>query len=184
LLAQVPAGSQVTVLGITDKSFAQPDILLLATIPDDPGYFGERLKSAQLQLVHAWNARSANLAPNFRQTDILGALLLAGEIFNQQNSAGDKTLVILSDMRQQTADLDLESPSTVPRFYSMRKKARSICDARLGRVRVYILGVDGAGKSLSYWRSLQQFWTDYIRVSGASLESYMALREQRWPVVK
>jgi hypothetical protein len=45
----------------------------------------------------------------------------------------------IPDMRQQTANLDLESPSRVPRFDRMRKKARSICDAGLGRVRVYIL---------------------------------------------
>jgi len=57
LLAEVPADSRVAIIGITDKSFAQPDILLAATIPGDAGYFGERLKSAQLELVRAWKAR-------------------------------------------------------------------------------------------------------------------------------
>jgi hypothetical protein len=33
----------VTVIGITDHSFGKPDILLSARIPDDAGYFGERL---------------------------------------------------------------------------------------------------------------------------------------------
>jgi hypothetical protein len=41
LLAQIPANSQVTIIGITDQSFSQSDILLSATVPDDPGYFGD-----------------------------------------------------------------------------------------------------------------------------------------------
>jgi hypothetical protein len=60
LLTQVPADSRVTIIGITDKSFAQPDILLAATIPSDAGYFGERLKAAQLQIMRAWKLRSRN----------------------------------------------------------------------------------------------------------------------------
>ena len=43
LLATVPAGSKVTVIGITENSFAQPYVLLSATVSDDQGYFGERL---------------------------------------------------------------------------------------------------------------------------------------------
>ena len=35
LLAQVRAGSRVTIIGVTHRSFAQPDILLSATIPTD-----------------------------------------------------------------------------------------------------------------------------------------------------
>jgi hypothetical protein len=177
VFAQIPANTHVTVIGITDRSFAQPDILLSATIPDDPGYFGERLKSAQLQLVGAWQARSAKLKPEFRQTDIVGAFMLAGEIFNEQKRRSEKKLVIFSDMRQQTADLDIESPSTVPRFDRIREKGTKIGSASLGGVHVYALGVDGAGKSLSYWRSLWEFWIEYFRSGGASLDSYSALRE-------
>lgn len=177
LLAQVPADSRVTVIGITDRSFAQPDVLLSAAIPSDSGYFGERLKSAQLQLVSAWKTRSAKLVPSFRQTDILGALMLAGEIFEQYPDAKQKMLVIFSDMRQQTRELDLESSSTVPGFDRGRTKETKISIANLGGVHVYALGVDGAGKSFSYWQTLRQFWTEYFRGTGASLESYTVLRE-------
>jgi hypothetical protein len=40
LLAQIPAGSRLTVIGITDHSFAEPYILMLARVPDEPGYTG------------------------------------------------------------------------------------------------------------------------------------------------
>ena len=40
ILAQVPAGTQITIIGITDASFSKPYILLSAKVAGDPGYFG------------------------------------------------------------------------------------------------------------------------------------------------
>jgi hypothetical protein len=176
LLAQVRADSRVTVIGITDRSFAQPDILLSATVPADAGYFGERLHSAQLQLVRAWKTRSAQLTPGFPHTDILEALMLASEIFNHHPTAEEKILVIFSDMRQHTRELDLESPSLVPRLNKIESSGARIEIANLGGVHLLALGVDGAGKSLPYWQSLREFWTEYFRTSGARLENYTVLR--------
>jgi hypothetical protein len=51
LLSQVPPDSHVTVIGITDHSLTQPHILLSVHVPDDAGYFGERLNAARSQLV-------------------------------------------------------------------------------------------------------------------------------------
>ncbi len=176
LLAQIPASSRVTVIGITDKSFTQPDILLSATIPDDPGYFGERLKSAQSQLVRTWKTRSAKLTPNFRETDILGALMLASEIFEERAIQTDKVLVIVSDMRQQTRELDLESPSNLLRLDGPEGNEARIGITHLGGVRVYAVGVDGTGKPSLYWQSLRRFWTGYFAAAGATLGRYTVTR--------
>jgi hypothetical protein len=113
LLAQIPSSSRVTIIGITDQSFAQPDILLSAAVPDDPGYFSERLSAAHIRLVQAWKERSSRLGPRFRRTDILGALQVASQLFNSQHVASKKVLVIYSDMRNSTPDLDLESAPAV-----------------------------------------------------------------------
>jgi hypothetical protein len=175
LLAQVPASSRVTILGITDQSFAQPDILLSATIPGDVGYFGERLTSARSELVRAWKTRSARLEPTFRHTDIIGALLVAGQIFSEQKDAGKKILVVFSDMRHRTADLDLESHPIVPSFLHAGKRAHIVL-ADLRGVHVYALGVDAAGKQIAYWQALRQFWTEYFRATGADLRGFSVLR--------
>jgi len=175
LLAEVPTGSHVTVVGITDHSFAPPYILLSAQVPSDPGYFGERLGAARAQLARAWQVRSARLRPSFRQTDIFGALFLAGEIFAERSVAGPRELIVFSDMRQSTPDLDLELPPTVPSFAVVAKKCGPI--PALHDVRVVVLGADDAGKSLVYWESLQTFWTVYFREAGATLRSYSVLRE-------
>jgi len=175
VLSQVPAGASVTVIGITDHSFAQPYILLSARVPDDPGYFGERLNAARGQIVRAWKARSGRLDSHFHHTDILGALQLASQIFTQQSDAGRKTLVIFSDMRQSTTDLDLESPKVVPFFSSLVKRSGAFPELR--DVQIYALGVDDAGKSMDYWQSLRSFWEQYSHNAGAGLRGYSVLRE-------
>jgi hypothetical protein len=174
-LAEAPAGSHITVFGITDHSFAQPYVLLSAQVPSDPGYFGERLGAARGQMVRAWKERSARVSPIFRQTDIFGALHLASEIFIERPDMGPKELVIFSDMRQSTPDLDVELPPTVPSFSAVASRCGPM--PTLHGVHIVILGADGAGRSLAYWQSLQGFWQEYFRNSGAILQSYSALRE-------
>ncbi len=175
LLAQVPAGARVTVLGITDRSFTEPYILLRARVPDDPGYFGERLNAARGELVAAWKARSARFDPRFPKTDIFGALLLAGQLFADGQEPAKKMLVIYSDMREDTSDLDLESARSVPPFGTLADRVGAIPD--LSGVQTYVLGADGAGKSIAYWQSLAAFWQAYFRRTGADLREFSALRE-------
>jgi hypothetical protein len=175
LLSQVPAASRITIIGVTDHSFAQPYILLSARIPSDTGYFGERLNAARTQLIRAWKQRSGRLAPRFQRTDILGALQLANAIFDQQPDANRRTLVIFSDMRQSTPDLDLEAPKIVSSYETVATRCGPI--PKLRGVQIYVLGADGAGRSSAYWLSLREFWRDYFQNAGAGLESYSVLRE-------
>jgi hypothetical protein len=175
ILADIPAGASVSVIGITDHSFTEPFILLRAQVPRDPGYFGERLDSARRQLAGAWKTRTSRLDARFPETDIFGALALASQIFGNRPGASQKTLVIFSDMRESTSELDLESSQTVPTYGTSAKQCGALPD--LSKVQVHVLGVDGAGKSLAYWRSLRAFWQDYLGHTGAELRSYSILRE-------
>lgn len=83
VLAHAPAGARITVFGITDSSFAQPLILLSAELLEDPGYFQEKLAAGRNQLLHAWQERSKALEARSPHTDILGACLVASELFRQ-----------------------------------------------------------------------------------------------------
>src|SRR5207245_956402 len=176
LLAQVPAGSRITVLGITDRSFAQPDILLSAELSDDSGYFGERLQAARLHLVAAFQERAKHMHPASPKTDILGILLVAADLF-RPSPGRRNVLVIFSDMRQDTPVLDLEHPKVVSASLAMSKAARERLLPDLHGVEVYVLGVDGAGKDIAYWQTLRDFWTAYFKKTGADLRSYSVLRD-------
>lgn len=173
LLSGLPLGTRLTVIAITDHSFAQPYILMQAHVPDDAGYFGERLTAARNQLVRTWKLRSAHLEPHFPQTDILGALQLAAQIFAQHPDAGRKTLILFSDMRQSTPELNLEPAKIVPSFSAVAKRCGRLPD--LHGVEVEVLGVDGAGKSDAYWQSLRGFWEGYIQTAGTLVGSYSVL---------
>jgi hypothetical protein len=175
-IAVLPAGSKVSVIGITDDSFATPYIILSAELGGDEGYFKERLANGRAALVRAWQERSARLAPSYAQTDILGALLVASEVFRESPDSRPKVLIVLSDMKQATRALNLERQPTVKPTVAMQQVTNNKSLADLSGVEVYAEGVDGAGESVGYWQSLQDFWTAYFARAGATLVRYSALR--------
>jgi hypothetical protein len=51
--------------------------------------------------------------------------------------------------------------------------------ARLGDVKVYVLGADNAGRPIAYWERVRDYWLEYFTKAGARVESYSVLRELR-----
>ncbi len=176
LLAFIPAGSRVTVVGITDRSFAQPYVLLSAHLDGNEGYFHERIASARKQLVAAWQKRSQGFVANFPQTDLLGGLVMAAQVFEPRDGHRN-VLVILSDMRHETRSLNLAKMRVVPVEPTLDAIARAGLVADLKGVEVYALGVDGAGKNVAYWNSLRDFWLAFFKKAGANVRAYSMLRE-------
>jgi hypothetical protein len=176
LLMRVPAGSRITVLGITDASFARPYTLLSAEVGADKGYFDERLAAARRQLVAAWQKRSATLVSQFRATDLLGALVVSSQVFQAQHGYIN-VLVIFSDMRHHTKSLDLETPAAIPMRLALSKAEANHLIVDLKGVDVDVLGVDGNGKQFAYWDSLRNFWSEYFKKTGAKLREYSMLRD-------
>ena len=176
ILATLPAGAKVTVIGITDDSFATPYIIFSAELTGDEGYFKERLAKGHAALARAWADRSAHLTPHCAQTDILGALLVASEVFHESPTDHRKVLVILSDMRQATGILDLEHQAVIQTNAALQRVASTKLLADLHGVDVYALGVDGTGTTVLYWQSLRDFWTAYFERTRANMKSYTILR--------
>jgi len=176
LLANAPAGARITVLGITDRSFSQPSILLAAELSDDASYFGERFQAARSRLVIVFRKRASSLAPIAPKTDILGALLTASQLF-QASSGCKHVLVVFSDMRSDTPALDLEHARFVSTSFAMKQAEKERLLPDLHGVEVYALGVDGAGKDMRYWQALRDFWAVYFKRTGAILKTYSVLRD-------
>jgi hypothetical protein len=82
--------------------------------------------------------------------------------------------VIFSDMRQHTAELDLETAA--PQFAAQK---RGLLHPDLSGPDVYALGVDGSGRSTKYWNELKEFWIDYILATKVRLQTYSSIRELR-----
>jgi hypothetical protein len=177
ILAVLPVGAKVTIIGITDDSFATSYIILSAELAGDEGYFKERLAKGHTALTHAWRERSAQLAPRCAQTDVLGALFVASEVFHKSRGDRRKVLIVLSDMRQATRAVNVERQPTVQTAAALARVANAKLFADLQGADVYAEGVDGAGESVAYRQSLRDFWTAYFMRVGASLARYSALRD-------
>jgi len=172
----MPANTHITIIGITDQSFGEPLTLLDARIPEDEGYFQERINAARRTLIQAWVARTRKLDPQFMHTDIFGALLLASQIF-QNSPKGREVLVIFSDMRENAGNLNFERSKGRDVHLSPAQIAKGRLIPQLQNVEVYVLGADNAGKSMAYWTALRQFWSEYFQSAGASVKAYTVLRE-------
>jgi hypothetical protein len=176
ILAEAPSGSRVTVVGITDRSFSEPYVLLSAQVTNEAGYFKEKIAAAHVQLAQEWQRRCKGLVAHFRQTDLLGSLVLTSQLF-QGSGGGRNVLVIFSDMRHETKGLNLSRSQMVPVAALLQQTEKQGLVADLRNVDVYVLGVDGAGKQVSYWNSLRQFWLAYFEKAHASMRAYSMLRE-------
>lgn len=176
LLVALPAGSRVTVIGITDRSFAQPYVLLSAHLDANEGYFKERLKNAHQQLLATWQKRSQSFVQNFKQTDLLGALVMSSQAFEPKEGHRN-VLVIFSDMRHETRSLNFARLPVVPVRSTLDKVERGGLIPNLNGIEVYALGVDAAGKSVGYWNSLRDFWLTYFGKAGAKVRAYSMLRD-------
>jgi hypothetical protein len=177
ILAALPAGAKVTVIGITDDSFATPYIIFSGELTGDEGYFKERLATGRAALTRAWQARSAQLAPRSAQTDILGALFVAAEVFHESSGDRRKLLVVFSDMKQATHVLNVERQTRVQTPAALQQVTNNKLFADLHGVDVYAEGVDGASESVGYWQSLHYFGKAYFVRVGATLAGYSALRD-------
>jgi len=176
VLRQVPAGAHATVVGITDDSLGQPYILLSATVASDPGYFGEKLATARQRLENAWKSRSRDLAPTFPATDLFGALIVASQIFQRVGAGRRDLLVIISDMWQETGELNFGrlrepcAPEVMERVRSQKLLA-NLRDAD-----VFALGTDAPGRTKSEWACVHEFWSQYFSEAGGFLRQYSVLR--------
>jgi hypothetical protein len=177
LITQLPPGAKFTVLAITDRSFAQPYILLQKTLPEDKGplQFQDRIALAKTRAASELQRLASSSEHSIPHTDVFGALILAADILGR--SAGRKTLVVFSDMRQSTSELDLERSNTGPNGSALSVVEKLGLIAKLQNVDVYVVGVDGAGKSIPYWNGLRTFWESYFQNGGANLRRYSAVRE-------
>ena len=166
----------MTVIGIIGNSFGQPYILLKAKLGTNEGYFGEKLVHGRQELVRTWKTRSGRLEPKAKQTDILGALVLAGDLFGERTDS-EKLLLIYSDMKQASAYLNLERINGFQRSAMIGRAKQRQLVADLNGVEVYVLGANSIADRVSESRQRQEFWQDYFKNAHACLKIYSALRE-------
>jgi len=177
LLANLPPGARVMVLGVTDRSFTSPFVIFEAHLSEDAGYFGSRLAGGRRQVVSEWERRTQKLTPIAPHTDLLGLFQFAGEVFSHSEAAR-RVLVVFSDMRNDTG-LDLEHPATIDVDRSMAYVEKQGLLASLKGVEIFVAGAgEHAGKKdIRYSVGLQQFWTEFFRRSGGRLRMFSTYRD-------
>ena len=172
-IENLPPGGRVTVVGITNESFAKPGVLLSAAIPADKGRleFLDQIEIAKRRISSQLRQRAARARPDAPRSDILGFFVYAGALLREQPQSR-KVLMVCSDMRQNANAINLERPQTIDAGQALQAAEKQRLVADLKGVDVYIFGVHAAGKTVLYWHSLQTFWAEYFRRCGANLREF------------
>jgi outer membrane protein OmpA-like peptidoglycan-associated protein len=180
ILNEAPSGYRVLIVGITD-SFGRPEILFDQQVPDNPGYLGFDLRVARESLVFKWNRTARELAPIYDKSDLLGGLALLGHLGSR---ASDTLLIVFSDLRQSTSQLDLEHMAAIrsDQILARLKKQKAI--PTLTHAKVFLLGVDPTGKSAEYFTSLKEFWIHFFAEAGATVEEFSVTRQMPRVVIR
>jgi hypothetical protein len=179
LLSQSSAGDEVYVTGITDASFSKPLVILHGTLPDDRHPLKPKLLAAQQSMLSEWKSKSRSSARPYKASDIIGAVYHASLLLRGKSS--EKWLVILSDMRNSTKELDIENVPEIEREKSLSQLGAKGLIPNLAGVNVAILSVHTTGKAISpiYYQSLENFWRGFFEKAHAEVVAYQA--DASWP---
>lgn len=118
-----------------------------------------------------------------RGTDVFGALELASQFFESFPEAGDRTVVLLSDMVQFANGIRLHAVEEwIPGEVSALLEKAPTLD--LSNVRVYVVGAgatSGGELSPAQIEGIQRFWTEWFDRAGADVAFYGA-NLARYPI--
>ncbi|HYR88534.1 MAG TPA: hypothetical protein VE422_30925 [Terriglobia bacterium] len=179
LIKVLPEHTTVTVVGISDQSFARPYVLLRGDIPvrNETLPLVNPTQIAKQRILRQIQDQRQQFTPRFKDTDLFGAIKYAGEILRDAPPGSTKSLVILSDMRNSTEPVNLEAQRRIQVGKTLADLARLKMLIPLQGVQVFVIGADANGKSTTYWDSLRDFWTEYFQRTGANLHTFAATRE-------
>jgi hypothetical protein len=133
--------------------------------------------------ARAREAVSAILATSSRGTDIFGALELAEQFFAAHPDAGDRTLVLLSDMIQSARGMHLGAVETWSEAETGALLARAPA-VDLAGVRVYVAGAGATTLekiTAEQVEGIRAFWARWFQEQGARIVFYGA-NLPRFPV--
>jgi hypothetical protein len=172
LLSQSSAGDEVYVTGITDASFSKPLVILHGALPDDRHPLKPKLLAAQQSIISEWKSKSRSSTRPYKASDIIGSICHASLLLRGKSS--EKWLVILSDMRNSTKELDIENVPEIDREKSLSQLSAKGLIPNLNAVNVAVLGVHTTGKAMSpiYYQSLENFWRGFFEKAHAEVVTY------------
>lgn len=177
VISRLTPGAHIDVFAITDQSFARPVSLLTGLIPTEPGplRFIDQIQISRNRLAAQLRTAAQSVKPDFQQSDVIGFLVLAGQIMRTRD--GRHAVVVFSDMRNFTRELDIESPAVVPVATALQRVKQQNLIADLKDADVFVYGVHAGGKNIKYASSLEQFWRAYFIAAGAHLRVFSMFRD-------
>jgi hypothetical protein len=174
LIRKLNTGSWTWIVGITDQSLSRPFVILKGSISVSRGLFGEKTEFEKKRLVKEFKVVANTLRPDFKASDILGAIYLGSNLFPRR--CQERRLTIYSDMRHIDHRFDLQNVPVVPLDLLKAIEKKGLIPSLIG-VKVFVQGAHPIGKNEGYWQSLKAFWVAYFQKANGKLQTYSINQE-------
>jgi hypothetical protein len=158
--------TRVVILGIRKDSFGSP-VIFDETTPLESGRFGQRIEAWRVRAIKKWRAQKELLNPSENGSDIFGFFARAAVIFADELNA-NKRLLVFSDMRHVGQGYNFEIAKGLAKARLDELDAQGLLP-KLHGAKVWILGAHTNGLSPAHWTKLKDFWSEYLKRSGAEL---------------
>lgn len=166
IIMKLDALDEIVVLAITSQSYAKPQVIVRGEIPQAQGPLKANVLAAREKLIQEWQERSASVGRKSHKSDIIGALSYAELLI--QETEKEKWLIILSDLRNSAAPLNIEYVPQIPVEKTLAGLGKGFIPD-LSDVNIVLLGVHTDGVSPAYYKSLRLFWTRLVEMAHGRL---------------
>lgn len=173
VLQDLAPGDRLVLGRISGQAVANYMLDLDVTLPKTNVYIDDAeardsvLAVAESIFTRIMQDRGAN------KSDILSAVTIAGELFTRDTTRSERSLVLLSDMLQDSDALNLSRERIdslfTSEFVRRERAAGSIPD--LSSVRVRVVGAGARDHAIDSYVALKNFWLTYFREAGAVMQS-------------
>jgi hypothetical protein len=168
----LPENSCVTILAITEDSFGGYEKIIDRDCIVGRQYLVDtKPRENRNRIIHAFNKNIHLYGAKRTTSDILGAICYAERLFPPFKHANSKILLIFSDMRHNARGINISGVSEIPIDILSKVRDQKLI-AQLQGVKIWALGIHTLNKNTRYMDSLHNFWKEYFKESGASLEAF------------
>lgn len=144
----------------------------IADTPDDEEKEAARLRSGLVSTFDQLKASQA--AAPAAMTNIIETIRAAQDVFQRENKRKDRYLIILSDMIEESKDINFRKTSLTADFtdklIARQKAAHSFPDLR--GIKIFVVGAGGDPKNSAKYPEVKEFWMKYLTQAGAVDVSY------------
>jgi len=170
IIRSLKPGDCLNIIFVTEATFSNPEqLLVIFRMPLNVGMGGTDLRRKQTQAINQFKKIMQEMPSERGSTSLVDGISLFSQILQEQDMPR-KVLVLISDLREERRDFNIETISQKGSQILSQLKGDGLIP-NLGNIEVYCLGIATTGLTPQKYQRLRNFWTGFWQLTGCRLIS-------------